>query len=339
MLTQLPSEVIIELYSYLNFRDICNLRCVNNALYNKIGGIQEQILSKEMKRMDYIGSKANVYNMVLLHMVKSFMDLRKHLDTIWPDREYLMRHITRIEICNNTLVNNMFKRLFWHYLKQGSLSTYSNRFEMYTFYIFYITYIEPTTFNVNSNVTFLTNFANNSKEIKQIAVSYASFIIQKNLQPSIEPKFDTLSKMSQHVCTVPILKKLFGCRELNLASSQLFQCCSRCSEEHLVDVVNFKYSRPNDQFLSLNYMHIKDFLQKADKVLLAYMQRLELQIVNESISFRHPDTNRRIRLGSVRAKTLLFSLQYETPCQSNKLARLQRYIQKRQRELLQQYFK
>lgn len=316
MLQNLPGEIIINIYKYLDFRDICCLQLTNSAIYSKICDVSDYIITQELRKFDKQTCKQSVY--FALTYFTGIYYTRCQNDRL-------------INISNNEHINAIFADVFEHYLHEQTLETYPNKIILFMLYNLIQIDVYQNVQNVNYNVKLLESFSASSLYIIR---RYGNFLLSNN----IPMRIDTYTRLSRFIVTVPILKKLFGIRELDLDQTILLKCSSECISLNLCDIVVFKYNRYNDNFLRRNYRKIKTFLQKHNPDYADMMETYETTIINRHITFYDPITFDRYRLNENVAHDYLHRLRYELPSARHICRSLENYIYKKQRRLRRKYF-
>jgi hypothetical protein len=239
---------------------------------------------------------------------------------------------------DNPGINVMFRRIFFHFVNQKklgihSIESYSNKIELFIFYSFISIACYKSKTNLEANIVFLEQFAE-SPSIQQMTIRYYSNILSRH--PLLT--FDTLHRMSKRVVTVPMLRKLFGVKGLDLTKSQLIMCCPDCANVDLTEMVTMKYNLKNDTFLTHNYIVIKQFFANESPTLYNNLVTYEMTLVNRDILFTNPfDSSSTLRFGSRKSSKVLRKLRFGTPY-GRDLIQLERSIFSQQQDKLQQYF-
>ena len=369
MLQNLPSEILLEVCSHLSIRDIVHLQRCSRSLKRFVKHNENYIISNQFQ--NDLGTNKNYMYGALTYIITDtykkasgsilwqFSNSGGYKLPVKEIRWIVLQHIDLIRVCNNELINYMFRKVFhWYYTTPHTVSnsfspvaiwSYPNKLELYTLYRFLlISCFRSQVYSpVDSNINFLDTFVNNTctnHHVYQIGVDYFKHVLENK----IDVRFDSLFKMSKCVVTLPMIKRLFGCRKLNLDYSLLSSCCDECNSDALKEILAFKTNRPDDYFLSQNYKTIKAFLIKNKPDLYRNLTNLENSFINARIFYRHPNTRRRVRLDSNVSCRLLYKYHYQYGLLYNSFGwndrvyheynSLQRYIFKRRTQLFLEYF-
>jgi hypothetical protein len=350
MLSYLPTELLLKTFKYLSVTDLVQLQRCNRVVYNSIRNNEEYLVTQELKHK-YQTNKHDMYG-VVTHLVDDlYKQARDHLlfattkGCRLPIKEVhllIFDNVFSYQICDNRLINRLFQKVFYWFLCYGNVHTFPKPLHIYILYRLLDIYVFYNTTSVEQNVKFLESLTKTTTTpaststifLHQIASNYYQFVVKNKL----DVKFDTFHCMTKYVTSLSILKRLFGCRTLNLDKSKLLICCPECTTEALVEICSFKFNRPDDYFLSHNYHVIKNHLKFNCPILFQELRRIELQLVNKEISYRYPLTRARVRLDSLYSCRLMYTYQFEHGKNHVEFIRLKRYIYKRQRQLLNRYF-
>lgn len=355
MLQKLPSEILLEVCRYLSVRDIVQLQRTNSSLHCFVKQNEHHIVTDKFQT-DFGANKNYMYGTLTYIITEQYRKVSGHLlwqlyqtNKTFPIKEIrwiVLKHINWIRVSNNELINYVYRKVFyWYYstphvVSNGMfVSLYPNKLELYMLYRFLLINAFRTVDYVDSNISFIDTFIYDSPRLFQIGAEYFKHVIENK----IDVRFDSLHKMSKTVVTLPIIKRLFGCRQLNLDHSLLISCCEECNSDALEEILNFKTNRPDDYFLSKNYKTIKAFLIRINIGLYRELANLENKFINARIFYRHPSTRRRVRLDSKVSCRLLYQYNYEHSFAWNdrvyhEYTSLQRHICRRKSQLFSQYF-
>lgn len=345
MIDQFSNEIFLYICQFLSFRDIMSLRKTNAKLFTITTQIASYIITKELGRFDVIVSKKNI-NLIITDFIYNLFETEKNkisnkenltngqlMNTIiWKIKDICISH--------NPYINLMTQRLIYHYITRGSLISYDAPIELFIYYNLIEIDVFKNMKNVNYNIQFVYDFlelSNYHYYGLQTACGYFETVLYNNI--AILLKSSLL--ISGYVCNLSLIKKLYGLTIMNLKHSYLILSNSESIYDDLNEIVTLKTNLPSDDLLSYNYLQIKPFLEKQNIDLSYYLKELELTFINKKIVYRDPFVGNHIRLTSRASQILLYRLKYEMPQVDNirKIQqRLDRYIEKRQNELLICYF-
>jgi hypothetical protein len=236
-------------------------------------------------------------------------------------------------------INAIFRKMLYFYITNDSLKDYDNQLEVYLFYLLLQIDILKNSKQVNTLIDTFYEFEHykmkNDKSLvfNNCLDNYIEFLIENN----IDVKFNTLHKMSKTCTTIPMLKKLFGSKYLELENTKLMVCCKSCVISNLRDIVAFKFNRPIDYFMSFNYRAVKDFLKREKKQFYNDMIKYERYHINKNITVTHPHNLTKMYVSSFQFKKFFYKLQFEQ--QNNKnVSKLVSYISQKQIELKHYHF-
>jgi hypothetical protein len=111
--------------------------------------------------------------------------------------------------------------------------------------------------------------------------------------------------MSSIIISIPIFKKLFGIKVLDLSRTRLHECCLTCNEEILREICEFKLNYQKDELVSHNYVEFKRLLQKENAYYFAYLENIENYYLNDFIYVKNPTTNKRMRINGPLYKSFI----------------------------------
>lgn len=303
MLRILPCELVLQICEYLSFRDICNLQQITPDV-NRVSKI---IISKELQKFDY-PITLDVMHEVTNAFCRSEYDFNKI--TIGP-------------------VKRIVSHVLQYYQLHGSVDHFPCKLVLFAFYKLLEIEIIKSYTNIRYNVHFLHSFTGILDD-----VTYPYF-------HSINFTSLTLHDMhvvSQYAVTLPILKKLFGVRFLDLSQTNFIGCCKECISEHLLSICLLKYNRPDDCFLSMNYTAIKGFLKAKAYPLYRKMEFIESNMVNRHVMIKHPYKTCYMPITSREGKRQMFHLRNTPPLLSSEYTQTKRDIYQCQRDLKRFFF-
>jgi len=372
MFQNLPTEIQLEVGRYLSVRDIIQLQRCNRALncfvkyndtYIVTDKFQIDLGNKDKNYMYTILTYTitEMYKVVSRKMLWHYSHSSNYNFSVKEGRLMVLQQIYGICVCDNELINHLFRKVFYWYYTNPSIFShefrsvtvwrYPNQIELYVLYRFLLIslYRNEIYSSPDSNIDLIDDFIGNgcgNHHIYQMGTEYFKYIIENKT----EIRFDSLYKISKYVVGLPMIKRLFGCRKLTINHSQLTSCCDECNSEALNQIVTFKTNRPDDYLLSENYKTIKSFLLKHNVLLYRELTNLENRFINARIFYRHPVTRRRVRLDSNVSCRLFYKYHYQYDLLRDNWSlhsydrihyeynHLQRYILKRKKQLFYHYF-
>jgi hypothetical protein len=359
-MNNLPTELTLNICQWLPLRDIICLKMTSSILNDKINSVAKALLlkiSKEIVLEDvhillcyYL---QEYYDRIHGDVLKIYSDELKSHDCHIIIKNMILTHLSdigtaqsigtgtksffKISISKHKTINKLFGKILRFYINNDTLEDYDDQIELYFFYLLLQIDIFHSCKNVNVLVDTFSHFINSSSgdelNFEDTIKEYFEHIIKNNA----DVNFDSLHKLSKVYTTIPTIKKLFGSKYLDLSQSKLITCCSSCSKDNLQHIVQFKFNRPNDLFLSYNYRVIKMFLRQQNYKLFCEMEKFELYYINKTISVTHPYYLSKMHINSFYFKKYFYKLQFES---SNRrtVTKLVSYINEQQRKLKTFYF-
>lgn len=239
MLTQLPTDILIEITSYLDVKDCCNMKNVNKTLYNELKNVEKYIFINELR---YINNsltknpkipdpqllKKSFYNYLETFCQKVYINARKSYlvliyDTIYMDdiniRQGVLDFIKRSKNFGNPKINDMFVDMIVYFIKNKNLEEYDNKLNLIANYYFLQIFYYNNTLPKEHVIDFINSLTENDNIFyKKIAVEYAKNLISSNINWT----FNEMYKISKHGTTLSILNKLIGYKVLCLKDCVLF---------------------------------------------------------------------------------------------------------------------
>jgi hypothetical protein len=346
MLDTLPPEVLLIISENLSIRDLMAVRCANKTLHQSTTMISEYVVSHELQKYDFPLTKIDIYEQITFLMDDTIEKTQKYYRnmTYASAKQHIRDNILQYRLSINPHVNTMFQNLFRYYLDHNTIYDIQSPYTPYTLFIFYNLYQIDVLYNIkniNYNIRFLNDFYRFSKRGKvslhTTLYNYYFYILSNRFPINIE----SLYIISEYMVTMHSLKKLFGIKYLNLKNTQLITAQDENVNNMIYAVVLYKYNLPKDHFLSQNYMKIKSFLKRSESPLLSIFTECEFSFINSHIVFKHPYNQHQLRLNSRSSQRFLYQLKYEKPPDNNHLrvmSKLDKFIRKRQTELLAYYF-
>lgn len=197
----------------------------------------------------------------------------------------------------NWYVNFIFGKVFYWFVYNNycNIRKYPNKFELYALYNFLQIEVYQNKAGFAHLFNFLESIANTTRYYN-IRLKYYSSILDTLHTNPFTVTFEQMFTISSIVISVPIFKKLFGIRILNLSKSKLHLCCLDCNEETLREICEFKLSYQKDDLVSYNYIEFKQLLKRENPYYFAYLENSENYHLNEMIYVKNPSTNKRMRV-------------------------------------------
>jgi len=197
----------------------------------------------------------------------------------------------------NWYVNFIFGKVFYWFVYNNycNIRKYPNKFELYALYNFLQIEVYQNKMGFAHLFNFLESIANTTRYYN-IRLKYYSSILDTLHTNPFTVTFDQMFTISSIVISVPIFKKLFGIRVLDLSKSKLHLCCLDCNEETLREICEFKLSYQKDDLVSYNYLEFKQLLKRENPYYFAYLENSENYHLNEMIYVKNPSTNKRMRV-------------------------------------------
>jgi len=303
MLRSLPCEILLEICEYLSFRDICNLQNITS----KINRISNILVSNELQKFDY-----PITQEVMHEVIDLFCKSAYDINTITK------KPVARI-----------IKHVYQYFKIHGSVENFPCKIILFAFYKLLEIEILKSYTNVKYNIHFLHSF---NVILDSVTYSYFRGIDLKSLT------LNDMHVVSSYVVTLPLLKKLFGIKFLDLSKTNFVTCCRECVSENLISICLLKYNRPNDCFLSMNYRTIKEFLRNNAYHLYRKIEFIELNMVNKHVMIKHPYRNCYMPITSRGGKKQIYYLRDTPPLLSKEYTQIRRSICNSQKELKKYYF-
>lgn len=241
-------------------------------------------------------------------------------------------------------ITTVFTPLLSHYIKNGTLSSFSNKLFVYIAYMF--CQIQSCDIRLKKqHHEFLKQFGE-STYLGSVRWMYYDKLVSLHCPHTyyIHKNICTVSmlhEISKHVVTIPTLCILFGIKILDLSKARLASCCELCYNYDLTQFVIYKYNRPDDEFISWNYKEIKTFLRIHHPRTYSFICECEHRIINRMITYINPFTGKRLRLSTRKSNKFMYWLMFETQHSSRHSMTyhsLYNYILRRQKTLLHQFF-
>lgn len=365
-IVKLPTDIVYEISKYISLKDISHLKMSSKLLNEKISNVQNNIIIRNMKifdskkcinlnqsNIDYLNSLNDMFYGLINYYLSFYLNKYKKMfykDFYWKkDRynksflkyyilnfdQYYMYPYNYIFITENQMLNYLFNKIFRFYVMKNYIDIryYPNRLELYILYNLIQIDISQTIYNFDYTFQFLESI--NNYWCYNIKIKYYNYILNTFHTNNIEFTFVQMHKMSLTVTSIPIIKKIFGYKTLDLSNTQLNLCCYNCNEINLYRICNMKRGFWNDHLISHNYMELKEFLQRENPYYYSILINQEIRIVNDMIYIRNPITNRRVRLNGYRFNNLMNYLEKNMKREHVNLCMI---IKKRQDNLINKFF-
>lgn len=349
MLSILSPDIIFNISKYLPIIDIYKLQFTNKTISSKIRQVDDYIISSHLSYYNKYVTKDDMYNTIKTFVENNYNITRYHLlsnihnldnlDTRHPIivENYINKHIIiniekHVNISNINFVNVNYKKLLTHFVLYKQIKTYPNKILLFIYYNIILGHYRKLD-NVNYHIKLFHDIASNIKSLQNFTREFYDFIISNQLLIS----FDSKLTMSKYLVNMQMLKQLFGCKELDLTNSSFKKSRDVDINNCLIEIVEFKFLRQDDYFLSKNYNLIKKFFKKNNRFIFDKMKRFELSHINSLIHYRNPLNNEIIPLLSRQSEKLLFHLKYESKYITLS-KKLEKYIFYKQEQLRNVYF-
>jgi hypothetical protein len=366
MLDKLPEDILVIISNQIPFKNVINLKHLNKTLYQKINNISHSIITNELNKYDYKKTKNDMYvciSYVFYDIIQNTKHDKYYINYLKdyyrnygnaPDfssedilisshnllKKYITIYLNNYNISLNPYINKIFRKIFKFYLECNTdLYSYPDQLEIFIFYNLYQIDVLLNTKNMKYNITFLTDFLENSaynlsnSHYKLTLQNYFIHIITNHITIPL----DYLSIISKHIVTIKTIKKLFAIKYLDLSNSKFIICCNDDSDFSILkEIIQYKYNLYDNSFLKDNYDIIKDFFNKNAHKYLTMMEDYELSLINSKIIYKHPFRNTHMRLNSRASQHLLYKLRYEmSRTETNKkiYQKLENFISSKQQEL------
>lgn len=366
----LPSDIIYEVAKYLSIRDVCILSHASVDLYFKVKGLQTNIIIYNFKKHNKLYNvseienlRSSFYGCIQNHLINHIYNYTMPKYQTYNSenyKQYLLEnnmyyrfstcrfeyfnniyqlHEKEIDNINNSnlnwYVNLIFSKIFYYFVYNNyyDIKHYPNKFELYALYNF----LQIELYQNKTEFVHLLNFLESIDTIKyyKVRLTYYESILDTFHTNPFTITFDQMFKISHTVISIPIFKKLFGVRMLDLSRSKFHQCCLDCNEEILREICEFKFHYPNDDLVSYNYLQFKSLLRKENQYYLAYLENSENYYLNDLIYIKNPCTNRRMRINGNLYKSFIKWISLDDTYYYTKLVR---NITKRREYLRQKIF-
>lgn len=289
---KLNSDIIYEITKHLTINDIYSMSQTSKYLKHAIVEYSSYILTDELKKHKNNNlTKEHIYSYVEKYIYNLFF---------YTNATYIKTILT----IGNSSMTVRFRCIF-DYLTNG-IYNYPNQIDIYLLYLYLYLWFETPL----SNKEYYISFLNNSKD-KNFTIGLRDNYYRR-LHSSLGLTIDNSYNMSKHVVTIPALIKLAGIKAMDLNKAELFECCPICINTDISNLVLFKFNRENDDLLSYNYTHIKQFLKKKNINIYKKFLQEELYIINNLINYTDPFTHKNTWLNSRRSHRFLYKLMFET---------------------------
>jgi hypothetical protein len=334
-ITDLPHDFILHVTGFMDIQDICNLRSINRKMLQTIQTLQSHIVKKEFEclhRQVHYCSRTNVVlfveNHVLLFCNRMYSKMYNQYDaqrggrrvTYKEFNEYLQETIPHLAVfCSHHMVDVLYKEIFTHVIKHGTLNNFQNKLSIFVVYLFTEIIYNP---NPTSNtISYIISFINrltyyDCNRYISLATSYYCYLIHYQMKcAEMFPlsffliTLDDLYIMSKYVTTHCILKKLIGYKPLSLKNTLMVKCCNSCETlQGMQHYVHVRYNLSND-VVGHNYNEIRDLVFTFNRNLYVHMRNEELSLVDKEIFVTDPISNRNIHITTNHFKRIISKLE------------------------------
>jgi len=308
----LPFDIVYEITKYLSLKDICILKACSRSLLDYIKTAETNILCNELVKSNRSFRVKNrfvllnfCYNFINYHITVHFYKYKRIFrnqcgnpidgrDNLYNLYNFIM--YTKVEdITTNNKINALFYKIFYFYVNNNycNISEYPNRLEICALY----NLIQIEIFNPKNDFDYWFNFLESFQYgYNDVKMNYYNYILNNCHTENIHLKFEEIYKISTNVTSLYLLKKIFTFKELNLTNTKLHLCCFTCNERYLFQICKLKKHFYKDEFVSRNYIQLKEMLKRENFYYYNILLNKENRIVNEMIYIKNPNTNRRMRL-------------------------------------------
>ena len=335
-IVNLPTDIVYELTKYVSLQDISHLKMSSFILNEKINNIQNNIIINNMKIFDPKKSTnpTQKYTDYIMYLKQSFYgminyyvsnQLRKYKKMYYKEykeyKEYKCKmrffkyYVLNFDkyyklpynyyISDNYMINNLFNKIFKFYILNNytSIENYPNHLELFVLY----NLIQIDTFQSTYNFEYMFNFLEsiNNSYYYDIKIKYYNHILNTIHTNNVPFTFDQMHKMSYSITSIPIIKRIFSYKVLDLSNSQLNLCCHDCNQHNLYEICNIKRGFWKDELISHNYTELKKLLKRENPYYYTILINRENYIINDMIYIKNPITNRRVRLNGYRFHYLM----------------------------------
>jgi hypothetical protein len=187
MLNNLPTDILINIYDYINPITVLSLKKVDKKLQYKILSIEKYLLIKELKNNDDNVKNCNhlykwfemyfrsIYESQKSYILKNLISKNLQSNGMFI-REIIINNIKKnysyhTKNDNVININILFKKLYIFFLENESddvfvMSNYKNSMELFIFYKIFQISINKSILDISSNILFLNDLQNyNTQDI------------------------------------------------------------------------------------------------------------------------------------------------------------------------------
>lgn len=327
--TDLPTEIFIEIVSYCNLKDTCSLMTTCKNINKKITNIQEYIAFNEIcyinncKNYNEVDDyKEKLYNYLESFCKQIYLYTRKDYicwlyntnendnnndDVILKNEIIKIIKASPIISCYNN--DTMLSNLVVHYINNKDLKSYNNKLTLLSSFYFIKIMLADTNPVLFEFINSLFSTTKIYKQSKYIDFSHKYFT--KLLNSSNYISFDNIYNTSKYIICNCALKKLMGYKLLDLKQTKLIECNKCESSKNLNEIVLYKRSYTEDDLIGYNYEQYKNLLKRENKHLYNYIKKVETNIVNSYIYITSPVTNKKINILCYSYKLILSKLRHK----------------------------
>jgi|LakMenEpi03Aug12_release.lakeMendotaPanAssembly.Ray.scaffolds.fasta_scaffold00606_45 hypothetical protein len=292
------------------YSDYFKQHLLNNNLYYRFGNCRFEYLYNQWQNQSHIEQD-------------NFQDnLQDNLQNNTNHYESLETNTTSaFTIDRNWYVNLVFSKVFYWFVynNYSNIKKYPNKFELYALYNF----LQIEVYQNKMGFHYLFNFLESIADTRyyNVRLKYYSSILDTLHTNQFTVTFDQMFTISNIIISIPIFKKLFGIKVLNLSRSKLHLCCLDCNEEILRQICKFKLSYQKDELVSYNYVEFKKLLKMENPYYFAYLENTENYHLNEMIYVKNPSTNKRMRINGNLYKSFINYISLDNIYYYNKMIR------------------
>jgi len=295
----IQNNLINHIYKYTlppNYKnyysDYFKHHLLNNNIYYRFANCRFEYLYNQWQNQSHVEQQDNFQD-----NLQNNTDTYESLETNTNTYESLETNAaSAFTIDRNWYVNLIFSKVFYWFVynNYSNIRKYPNKFELYALYNF----LQIEVYQNKMGFHHLFNFLESIGDTRyyNVRLKYYSSVLDTLHTNEFVVTFDQMFTISNIIISIPIFKKLFGIKVLNLSRSKLHSCCLDCNEEILRQICQFKLSYQNDELVSYNYVEFKKLLKRENPYYLAYLENTENYHLNEMIYVKNPCTNKRMRL-------------------------------------------
>lgn len=329
MLDALPTELLVDICSYIDIADIIALESVNTTLQNRIRSMSKSIIVCQGKKIGVTMNSMTCTIMQHIHAVYSYYVQKYSLDKqAWQSNQDILTKLSyTVHVSPFPVANHKVRTMFVHCLWNQNISSYSNQIDVFFYYMildmiqFYTLQTTMSREKIRYYIRVCNRFIHTSDVIASTGYRFLTalqymYFLQEHHPPTdlsdwIVIHIDDLQIMSTYVASIQLISKLFGIRPLELNQAIFMAGDAETETACIHRIVEFKFNVCGDPVLTHEYIKIKTFLERTAPDLFDSMCAFEMKCVNRFVIFRNPYNSRKVYLTSRRASRLLHSISFE----------------------------